>query len=731
MTAEGESILEGTLDRIVFQNPTSQWTVARIARDKGGEVTAVGSLLGIPIGTPLILRGAWVDDPKFGRQFRIESYRTRSPETLLGIERYLGSGLIKGIGPELAKRIVGHFGMSTLEVIAETPKRLTEVDGIGGARALSVAHAYAEQKHIQDVMVFLRGHGVSSAFAARIFKKYGKDAIGLVRENPYRLALEIWGIGFKTADAIAQNLGLDRAAPARMEAGLVHALGELVDAGHTHAPEPQLVAAAAELLGVDADSVSPALDRLALSRLIVREELGDRGRCASLAAMWENEVEAARALARLVAKKTRKLDIDVAAALSQFESASGLSLAGEQRKAIEAAVTDKCVVITGGPGVGKTTIVRAIVRLHMSKLRRVSLAAPTGRAAKRLSESTGNPATTIHRMLEFNPRTGAFERNSTSPLEVDILILDEVSMVDTPLFRSLLVALPASAQLILVGDIDQLPSVGPGSVLRDVIRSGSATVVNLTQIFRQAAESAIVTNAHRVNRGEPPALTPPAGDDPTRSDFYFVDRDDPVAARDTVLELVADRIPNRFGFDSKMDIQVLAPMHRGEVGTVALNAALQEALNPLAAESQQIKRGNRVFRVGDKVMQIRNNYDKDVFNGDIGVIRETDGKSLAIELVDGRRVEYEAAELDELVHAFAISVHKSQGSEYPAVVIPLLTQHYMMLQRNLLYTGMTRGKRLVVLVGSKRAVFMAVKNDDTRTRWTWLSQRIRDFAALA
>lgn len=729
MADGAQETLEGTLERIVFQNQETQWTVARIATDDGAEVTAVGSLLGVTTGTGLRLRGQWVEDRRFGRQFKVDSYQTRSPETRLGIERYLGSGAVPGIGPELAKRIVERFGLDTLEIIAQRPGELTAVDGIGPARAEAIAAAWQEQHELQEVMVFLRGHGVSAAFAGRIYKRYGKDAVGVVRQNPYRLAIEVWGIGFRTADAIARSLGMATDAPERLEAGLLHVLGELEDEGHCHAPEGHAIQTAAELLGVAAELLAPAVSRLLLSGLVVREQLGRRGPCLSRTAMRETERAAAEALATLARTPPRPLSVELETFLAEYEREQGIELAAEQRRAIAAAVRDKVVVITGGPGVGKTTIVRAVVTLFSGKLRRIALAAPTGRAAKRLTESTGAQAVTLHRLLEFQPQSSEFARTADTPLEADVVVVDEASMIDIALFEALVAAIPPAAQLVLVGDIDQLPSVGPGAVLADVIESGAATVAPLTEIFRQAAESRIVVSAHRVNRGELPELEPPAGSDPARSDFYFIEREDPVAARDTLVELVAERIPQRFGFDPLIDLQVLTPMHRGELGTAALNAALQERLTD--ADAPRLSRGQRHFRAGDKVMQLKNDYDKDVYNGDLGVVRRIDGadEALLVELADGRFVRYERGELDELVHAFAISIHKSQGSEYPAVVIPLVTQHYLMLQRNLLYTAITRGKRLVVLLGSRRAVSMAVQNQRARERWTYLAERTR--AALA
>ena len=756
--AAPEITLDGTLERFVFRSDESSFTVARFETPAHQRVTIVGELVGVTEGLPLRLRGHWVDDKKFGRQFRVATYQLRSPETLVGIERFLGSGIIPGIGPELARRLVGHFGMDTLEIIDRRPDRLVEVSGIGAGRAAKLAAAFAAQREVQDVMVFLRGHGVSAAFAARIVKKYGKDAINVVRANPYRLAHEIWGIGFRTADAIAEKLGMARDAPERLEAGLLHALETAAEDGHMHLPDDELLAAAAELLGVGPDrratvadagadagadggagggagggapagaptaAVDPLVPRLAAlehHRLVVREILGHRGPCTMLPWAHDAEASAAITLAALVRTPARGLSLDVHAAIHAFEAVTGTTLAVQQRRAVEAALVDKCTVITGGPGVGKTTIVKAIV--HLAKLvhRNVALAAPTGRAAKRLGEATVMEAMTIHRLLEYQPHEGGFQRDRDNPLDADLVVIDEASMVDAQLFSSLVAAVRPAAQLILVGDIDQLPSVGPGSVLSDVIASDAATVIRLTEIFRQAQASKIVVSAHAINHGEVPELDAPGG---ATADFYFIARDDPEAARATIVELVAERIPGRFGFDAVTEIQVLAPMHRGELGTTALNRALQDRLNPPAG-TPELARGERVFRRGDKVMQLRNDYDKAVFNGDIGVIAGIDGDDAVVRVeFDGRIASYERAELDQLTHAYAVSVHKSQGSEYAAVVIPLVTQHYMMLQRSLLYTAVTRGKKLVVIVGSKRAVALAVNNADARRRYTWLAERVR------
>ena len=723
--ASSDTQVEGTIDRIVFQNPDNAFTVAKLSLENGEEVTVVGPLVGMQKGSPLLLSGEWIEDKRFGRQFKIESFQVQSPQTLLGIERYLSSGLIPGIGEELAKRIVAEFGLKTFNIISTAPKRLTQVDGIGPSRATKITAAWKDHKEIQEVMVFLRGHGVSAAFAARIYKRYGADSIDIVRANPYRLALDIWGIGFKSADAIALNLGIARDAGERIEAGFLHVLGQLSEDGHVHAPQEHCEETASALLGVDKALIAPAIDRLLTSRLVVRERIDAGAMAISLTELHECECKAAEYFSLIARTEHDPVQLDLEEFLKDYQERYEITLAPQQKQAIEAGVRDKCVVITGGPGVGKTTIIRALVQIYERANREIALAAPTGRAAKRLSESTGQNAQTLHRLLEFQPQSGGFEKSESNPIDANIVIVDEASMVDIALFASLVSALPPDANLIMVGDIDQLPSVGPGSVLADLITSAVPTVVKLTEIFRQAAQSAIIISAHAVNRGEMPDLSPPAGDAPDRSDFYFIERDDPIAARETVVELISDRIPKRFGFDPLLDIQVLTPMHRGELGTTALNLALQETIGGKSG-SPEIKRGTRAYRVGDKVMQVRNNYDKEVFNGDVGIVKFVHRQegALHVELLDGRLIHYERNSLDDLMHAFAISVHKSQGSEYPCVILPLLTQHYMMLQRNLLYTALTRGKELVVVVGSSRALSMAVRNHSSKERWTYLSERI-------
>jgi exodeoxyribonuclease V alpha subunit len=720
--AEPDSTVEGTVSRVAYHDADSAFTVAKLA-SKDGEVTIVGKLVGIDEGMPLRLRGTWETDRKWGKQFKVVEYELIAPKTKAGIEKFLGSKAFSGIGPSLAKRIVEKFGTDTLEVIEKSPQRLTEVIGIGGARAATIAKVFADQRDIQDVMVFLYGVGVSGAFAARIVRKYGKDAVRIVKQNPYRLAHEVWGIGFRTADSIAEKLGIARDAPQRLEAGLLHALEVSVEDGNMHVPDEELITRAAELLQIaeGATVLPPRLAALETSRLVVREVLGDRGACTQLPEMHGTEVEAAQRLAELAKSHSRPLAIEVDAAIGMFQQLTGLQLAEQQHLAVAAALRDTVTVITGGPGVGKTTIVKAIVHIARSARRKVALAAPTGRAAKRLGEATGVEAMTIHRLLEFQPQAGGFQRGADEPLDADLLVIDEASMLDAPLFRVVVAALKLGAQLVLVGDVDQLPSVGPGAVLADVIASGAATVIRLTEIFRQAAESKIVVNAHRINRGELPDLDTPQG----TTDFYFVARDDPGRAAETIVEMVADRIPARFSLDPITGVQVLTPMHRGDLGTAALNRALQERLNP-SVGTPELVRGDRSFRRGDKVMQLKNDYDRNVFNGDIGVIEAVDTEANVLRVdFDSRIVNYERGELDQLVHAYAVSVHKSQGSEYQAVVISLVTQHFMMLQRSLLYTAVTRGKKLVVIVGSRRAVQLAVQNADARKRYTWLAERIR------
>lgn len=717
--------LEGVLERITFASEENGFSVVQlVVPGKRELVTAVGALLGAQPGESLRLTGWWVTDKKYGEQFKVESFLTVKPATLVGIEKYLGSGLVKGIGKVMASRLVAHFGLATLDVIDTSPARLVEVEGIGRVRSQRITRAWAEQREIRQVMVFLQSHGVSTTYAVRIYKHYRHQAIAVVKENPYRLALDIFGIGFKTADAIAAKLGISPTSPQRAQAGVLHVLGEASNDGHVWLPREELVKQSVEVLTIDASIIEGAISALAQARHLVLEEgaaPGTSGRVYSRA-LHAAETGLAAALLVLASGKPRPLEIDVAAALHWFEGQQKLSLAPEQQQAIRAAISSKVLVITGGPGTGKTTLVNGLIQILEKKGRGILLAAPTGRAARRLNETTGREAKTVHRLLEFSPKTNAFERNRDAPLEADVVIIDEASMLDVVLAYDILKAIPPGAQLVLVGDVDQLPSVGPGRVLADLIDSAAVPVVRLQHIFRQAQDSLIVTNAHRVNRGELPQWPRQGGQVP-KPDFYFVERAEPEEVLSTLKELVATRIPRGWGFHSIDQVQVLTPMHRGTLGAGNLNLELQTLLNP---RGHALTRGSRTFREGDKVMQIRNNYDLDVFNGDIGRVLSVDPvEQQLIARFEEREVTYDASELDELVLAYACSIHKSQGSEYPCVVMPLHTQHYVMLQRNLLYTGLTRGRKLVIIIGSRKALALAVKATGAARRFTGLEERLR------
>ena len=826
--------LRGVIERITYHNEETGYTVAKLAPDSGAgrggfganrEIAIIGNMAGINVGESVELTGRWVLHPEYGRQFAVESLRTVLPATVAGIEKYLGSGLIKGVGPVTAKRIVRHFGIETLVVIEEAPVRLIEAPGVGMKRVQMITQAWAEQKAIKEVMIFLQSHGVSTSLATKIYKFYGDEAITTVRHDPYRLARDIYGIGFLTADKIAQSMGLAPDSPQRVAAGVAYALNQASEEGHVFLPTAELTKEACELLAVSPDQIAFGILRLqeedrvkiavgpggeemafqegggtkALERALwpsapadspreqpaeeeewswqeIPQLLVEHGafyatatldqaqallkeeRAIYLTPLYYSEMGVANGLRRLARAGQSRLSpfqsprFDWAGAFAAVERSNSLRLAPQQQEAVRAALTHQLTVLTGGPGTGKTTCTRVILQLCEAARLRPVLAAPTGRAAKRLSEATGREAKTIHRLLEFKPAEGmSFQRNEANPLEGDLLIVDEASMLDLVLTNHLLKAIPAGMHLLLIGDVDQLPSVGAGNVLKDIIgavenqeegeqkpefedaphfdgvsRIPQSKVVRLQTIFRQEAGSFIITNAHRINQGEMPVI-----DHTNATDFFLFKVEEPDAAARLCVELVHTRIPRRFAIPSQ-DIQVLSPMHRGVVGVGALNEALQGMLNPFTPQKTQRQVGNRFYRTGDRVMQIRNNYDKDVYNGDMGVIQNVDLElQKVVVLIDGRPVMYDFLELDELVHAWVVSVHKSQGSEFPAVVIPILTSHYMLLQRNLLYTAVTRARRLVVLVGQPRAIAMAVNNNQVTERFTGLRERLLQATTIA
>jgi exodeoxyribonuclease V alpha subunit len=712
-----QEVLAGLIERVTYHNAENGFCVLRArARGHRDVVTVVGYAATIAAGEWITASGAWINDRTHGQQFKARFLRTSPPTSADGIEKYLSSGMIRGVGPVYAKKLVRAFGEKVFDIIEATPDRLREVAGIGPLRAASILAAWAEQKAVREIMVFLHGHGVSTARAVRIFKTYGSDAIQVMTENPYRLARDIRGIGFKTADAIAMELGLEKTAMIRVRAGISYALTEAMDEGHCGLPNAELIPLAEKLLEVPQPLIRTALDLELNERNVIADRVGET-HCVFLAGLYRAERAIAGGLKRLANGTLPWPWIDPDKALPWVEKRVGLSLAESQTAAIRLALMSKVLVMTGGPGVGKTTIVKAILRILAAKGAALLLCAPTGRAAKRMTEASGFEAKTIHRLLEVDPRGGGFKRGEDNPLDCDLVVVDEASMVDVMLMQALIKAVPQKAALLIVGDIDQLPSVGPGQVLADVISSGAVPVVRLTEVFRQAAQSRIITSAHRINQGWIPDLNPPG----PNSDFYFVQADDPESAVGRIIELVKTRIPKRFGLHPIRDIQVLCPMNRGGVGARSLNIELQAALNP--AGDRKVERFSWTFAPGDKVMQIENDYDKEVYNGDIGTIDDVDpAEGQLTASFDARTVTYGFGELDMLVPAYAATIHKSQGSEYPAVVIPILTQHYAMLQRNLLYTGVTRGKRLVVLVGQKKAVAIAVRNVSGRRRWSKLSE---------
>ena len=715
--------LRCVVERVTYQNETNGYSVIKCrAKGYADLITVVGSMPEVHVGSVLTLSGEWTVNPKFGRQFTVSGFEETLPATVYGIEKYLGSGLVKGIGPKFAARIVRAFGADTLNVIEEDPDALLRVPGIGKLRVERIKKSWDEQKEIKNIMLFLQGHDVSTTHATKIYKTYGSDSIRVVKENPYRLADDIWGIGFRTADTIAEKLGVEKETAVRLRSGLLYTLNRLSDEGHCYARRDQLLKTGAELLAVE-ESVLPAvLDEMVRqddvkTEMIDGEDSAPGETAVYLPPFWFAETGTAKRLKQIFSSPP-SVKVKPQGLEERIRRVTGLNYDPAQMDAIRCAAGSKILILTGGPGTGKTTTTLGILTAFRQAGAKILLAAPTGRAAKRLSETTGMEARTIHRLLEFKPPEGC-QKNEQNPLEGDVLILDECSMIDIMLMYSLLKAVPDSMTLIFVGDVDQLPSVGAGNVLRDLIDAGVFPVVRLTKIFRQAAASRIITNAHRINRGRMPDLS-----NGKQSDFFFLEEENPETAAQEIVRLVKERLPRAYG---TRDIQVLTPMQRGAVGAANLNQVLQAALN---ADAAGLRRGGTDYRLHDKVMQIRNNYDKEVFNGDIGTVCRvnTEDRELTVSF-DGREVLYDVTELDELVLAYAATVHKSQGSEYPIVVMPVLMTHYVMLQRNLVYTGVTRAKKLMVMIGSTKALALAVRNVTVTRRNTMLKERLKNPAS--
>jgi len=712
--------IKGQIERITFFNEENNYTIAKMrVHGRTDIITVVGTLFSVAPGEVLRLSGYWDKHPRYGEQFKVTAYESVLPATVKGIEKYLGSGMIKGIGPVMAKRLVFRFGDETLTVIGKDIGRLHEVDGIGEKRIEMIQKAWEEQKEIRGVMIFLQGQGVSPTYAVKIYKQYGRDSIRVVEENPYRLAADIFGIGFITADKIAEKLGVPRDSKIRAEAGILYVLKELSDEGHVYYPYELLIKKGSEILGLEEERILPALDKLAQEGKAVVEDRRTTEKAVYLAKYHRSELGIVNKLKTILVFPRQLRLINIDEVLEWVQRDLKITLSEKQVEAVKASVNSKAMIVTGGPGTGKTTIINAIMRIYRKMGQKVLLAAPTGRAAKRMTEATGYEAKTIHRLLEYSPGGGIFKKDEANPLEADLIIIDETSMVDTLLMYYFLKAMPPKATLILVGDVDQLPSVGPGNILKDLIDSGILTTVRLDEIFRQSRQSMIIVNAHRVNSGQMPISN--QGEEHLH-DFYFLNIDEPERILKKIIYLSKEGIPARFGYNPVNDIQVLTPMHKGVIGVSNLNQELQRELNP---GQDELIHGGKVLKIGDKVMQIRNNYDKDVYNGDIGRITKIDKEMQELKVgYDGRLVSYEYSELDEIVLAYAISVHKSQGSEYPVVIMPVVTQHYMLLQRNLLYTGITRGKKLVILIGTKKALTIAIKNDKPQKRYTLLRERL-------
>jgi len=716
-----DDALSGQVERVTFHNEETGFCIIKVkVQGRKEPVAVLGSLPSVAPGEWITAQGTWEKDRDHGIQLKAHTLKTQPPTSLEGIEKYLGSGMIKGIGPVYATKLVKRFGDKVFDIIENQSKRLQEVEGIGRERRQRIKDAWAEQKVVRDIMLFLHAHGLGTNRAVRIYKSYGAEAIELIRADPYQLARDIHGIGFHSADGVAEKLGLQADSLLRARAALEHLLDQATTEGHCALPRRELLEGAIQLLEVDEGIVAQAFERHLKDERIISEKI-EGEEMIFMPLLRDAEERIARQLRRLSEAKEPETPIDVEKAIPWVEEKTGRKLSPSQHEAVKIALRSRAVVITGGPGVGKTTLVQSLLKILTAKKLKCILAAPTGRAAQRMAEATGLEASTLHRLLEFQPARGGFQRNASNPLEGDVVVIDEVSMVDVPLMSRLLDALPRKARLILVGDADQLPSVGPGLVLGDIIRSGMIPVVHLKEIFRQTGDSRIISGAHSINRGEIPDIIDATKD----SDFVFIDREDPEECVATLVSMVRDRLPKHLGVDPIEGIQILSPMHRGSLGIKELNLRLQAALNPKSEYRDEYQAYGNLFRVGDKVIQTSNNYDKEVFNGDIGRIRSMDREEKQVLVSFGtREVIYEFNELDELELAYAITIHKSQGSEFPVVVIPLAMQQYLLLQRNLLYTGVTRGKRMVVLVGQKKALGMAVRNESTRHRHGGLLHRL-------